>query len=62
MEKEMQTKLDQARAKFHAAVNSGNQAEEDSTWADYMDVFFQVSQYNKTHGTKILPTIHPLPV
>lgn len=59
---EMQNKLDQARAKFHAAVNSGNQAEEDSTWADYMDVFFQVSQYNKAHGTKILPTILPLPV
>jgi hypothetical protein len=59
---EMQNKLDQARAKFHAAVNSGNQAEEDSTWADYMQVFFQVSQYNKAHGTKILPTILPLPV
>lgn len=57
MEKEMQTKLDQARAKFHAAVNHGDQAEQDSTWADYMQVFFQVSQFNKAHGTKILPTI-----
>ncbi|MBP9092083.1 hypothetical protein KBI23_13735 [bacterium] len=57
---EMQNKLDQARAKFHAAVNNGNQAEEDSTWADYMQVFFQVSQYNKAHGTKILPTILPI--
>ena len=54
---EMQNKLDQARAKFHAAVNSGNQVEEDSTWANYMQVFFQVPQYNKAHGTKILPTI-----
>jgi len=33
MEKEMQTKLDQARAKFHAAVNSGDQTAQDSTWA-----------------------------
>ncbi|MBP9811514.1 hypothetical protein KBF38_24645 [bacterium] len=57
---EMQKKLDQARAEYHAAVNRGNEAEEDSTWADYMNVFFQVSQYNKAHGTKILPTIHPV--
>ena len=57
---EMQKKLDQARAEFHAAVNRGNEAEEDSTWADYMNVFFQVSQYNKAHGTKMLPTIHPV--
>ncbi|MDP3508062.1 MAG: hypothetical protein Q8T09_08740 [Candidatus Melainabacteria bacterium] len=57
---EMQKKLDQARAKFHAAVNRGNEAEEDSTWVEYMNVFFQVSQYNKAHGTKILPTIHPV--
>ena len=57
---EMQKKLDQARAEFHSAVNRGNDAEEDSTWADYMNVFFQVSQYNKAHGTKILPTIHPV--
>ncbi len=57
---EMQKKLDQARAEFHAAVKRGNEAEEDSTWADYMNVFFQVSQYNKAHGTKILPTIHPV--
>ena len=57
---EMQKKLDQARAEYHAAVNRGNEAEEDSTWAYYMNVFFQVSQYNKAHGTKILPTIHPV--
>ncbi|MBA4026961.1 MAG: hypothetical protein C0473_01830, partial [Cyanobacteria bacterium DS3.002] len=57
---EMQRKLDQARAKFHSAVNNGDQAEQDSTWAAYMEVFFQVSQYNKAHGTKILPTIHPV--
>jgi hypothetical protein len=57
---EMQKKLDLTRADFHAAVNRGNEAEEDSTWADYMNVFFQVSQYNKAHGTKILPTIHPV--
>ncbi|MDQ5937109.1 MAG: hypothetical protein QG574_4468 [Cyanobacteriota bacterium erpe_2018_sw_21hr_WHONDRS-SW48-000092_B_bin.40] len=57
---EMQKKLDQARAKFHAAVNHGDQAEQDAVWADYMQVFFQVSQYNKAHGTKILPTILPV--
>ena len=57
---EMQKKLDQARAKFHAAVNHGDQAEQDTVWADYMNVFFQVSQYNKVHGTKILPTILPV--
>ncbi|MBI2812066.1 MAG: hypothetical protein HYX67_14715 [Candidatus Melainabacteria bacterium] len=56
----MTNKLDQARAKFHAAVNRGDQAEENSTWANYMQVFFQVSHYNKAHGARILPTIHPV--
>ncbi len=54
---EMQVKLDQARAQFHQAVEANDQAQEEATWANYMNVFFHVSQYNKVHGTKILPTL-----
>ena len=54
---EMQVKLDQARAQFHQAVAANDQDQEDAAWANYMNVFFQVSQYNKAHGTKILPTL-----
>jgi hypothetical protein len=54
---EMQIKLDQARAKFHRAVETNSQEQEDAAWANYMDVFFQVATYNKIHGTQIRPTL-----
>ncbi len=53
---EMQRKIDEARAAYRETLDDSDEVQ-DAAWAAYMDVFFQVSQFNKANGTKILPTV-----
>lgn len=51
---EMQRKIDEARAAYRETLDDSAEVQ-DAAWAAYMDFFFQVSQFNKANGTKILP-------
>ncbi len=51
---EMQRKIDEARAAYRETLDDSDEVQA-AAWAAYMDVFFQVSQFNKANGTKTSP-------